>query len=123
MVLEKACTVTPRETWYHAATSDPTVPPTAIQPRGLRLDVGLRQGSASMMRTPVRVRISSGNRATALVDIYLLASVAGMVKVGMRTFAAGSAAAAPSARAVPAESMARIQRGEATPIASIRATM
>jgi hypothetical protein len=48
---------------------DATVPATAIQPRGLRLVVGLRQGSTSMMRTPVRVRMSSGRRARTFDDI------------------------------------------------------
>src|SRR5260370_20028639 len=74
MVLEKAWMV-PRETWYQLAKRAPTVPAMAIQPRGLRLDAGLRHGSASMMRTPVRVRMSSGRRARTLVDIYFLASV------------------------------------------------
>src|SRR5271170_718064 len=46
----------------------------AIQPRGLRLEAGARQGSASMMRTPPRVRMSSGRRASTFVDIYFLAS-------------------------------------------------
>src|SRR5260370_38248921 len=74
MVLEKAWMV-PRETWYQLAKRAPTVPAMAIQPRGLRLDAGLRHGSASMTRTPGRVRMSSGRRARTLVDIYFLASV------------------------------------------------
>src|SRR5260370_27170200 len=74
MVLEKAWRV-PRETWYQVAKRAATVPAMAIQPRGLRLEAGARQGSASMTRTPVRVRMSSGRRARTLVDIYFLASV------------------------------------------------
>src|SRR5271168_3876158 len=79
MVLEKAWMV-PRETWYQLAPREATVPAMAIQPRGFRLVPGLRHGSASMMRTPVRVRMISGRRARTLVDIYFLASVAGIMK-------------------------------------------
>src|SRR5580704_14692410 len=79
MVLEKAWRV-PRETWYQLANSAATVPAIAIQPSGLRLAAGLRHGSASITRTPVRVRMSSGRRARTLGDIYFLASVAGSTK-------------------------------------------
>src|SRR5882724_11990740 len=74
MVLEKAWRV-PRETWYQLAKRAATVPAMAIQPRGLRLEVGARHGSASMTRTPARVRMSSGRRARTLVGIYFLASI------------------------------------------------
>ena len=64
MVSEKAwmrdAEVRPDTSWRRRRA---TVPAMAIQPRGLRLEAGLRHGSASMMRTPARVRMNSGSRA------------------------------------------------------------
>src|ERR1700761_3329468 len=96
----------------------------AIQPRGLRLEVGFKHGSASIIRTPLSVRMSSGRRARTFADIYFAASwTVGIGRVLVEIAGAvddvGSVCAGPCASAVPAGSMARIQMGEKTPIRSM----
>src|ERR1700733_4244927 len=51
MVPENAWTV-PNWSWYQLAMRDPTVPAMASQPRGLRLESGLRHGSAIIKKKP-----------------------------------------------------------------------